>query len=140
MVQAPTTFRSIPLSGVISATAVVLALGLLLAAPCTAAAVGSATAPATAVEYPGTMTDDLASETVSPAFCRHVSLPSGEALPQSHATPRSVDSRPTAPGVLLVSRGGVSGNDPPAGLGLFRGRLQAASRPSLHVLFCTWLA
>jgi hypothetical protein len=140
MTQVPTTFRSIPLPGVLAVAAVVLALGLLSAAPCTAAAAGSAPTPATAVEHPRTSTDGLAGEPVSPVLCRQASLPSGEALRQSHATPRGVGSRPTAPGVLLVPRGGTSGNDLPAWLGLFRGRLPAAARPSLHVLFCTWLA
>jgi hypothetical protein len=140
MTQVPTTSRSIPLPGVLVVAAVVLALGLLFAAPYTAAEVGLAPTPATAPEHPQTSTDGLAEEPVSPAFCWHASLLSGEALRQRHATPRGVDSRPTESGVLLVPKGGASGNELPAWLGLFRGRLPAASRPSLHVLFCTWLA
>jgi hypothetical protein len=141
MTQVPTTSRSIPLPGVLAVAAVVLALGLLFTAPRTAADLGSAPPPATAREHPRTSTDGLAGESISPAFCRHASLPPREeALRQSHAAPRGVDSRPNEPGVLLVPKGGMCGNQLPAWLGLFRGRLPAAARPSLHVLFCTWLA
>src|SRR5215510_9236107 len=102
MTQVPTTSRSILLPGVLAVAAVVLVLGLLFPAPCTAAEVGSAPTPATVHVHPRTSTDGLAGESVSPAFRRHASLPSGEALRQGHATPRGVGSRLTEPGVLLV--------------------------------------
>src|SRR5437870_3095519 len=90
MTQVPTISRSIPLPGVLAVAAVVLALALLFAAPCTGPEVGSAPTPATAREHPRTSTDGLAGGPVLPAFCRHASLPSGEALRQGHAaTPRA---------------------------------------------------
>jgi hypothetical protein len=140
MTQAPTTFRSILLPGVLARAAVVLALGLLFLGPCRPAAADSLPALAPARESPRTSTDGLAGEPVSPAFCRHGSLPSGEAVRHDHATHRGLASRHAQPGVLLVSRGGTPGIELPDRLALFPGRLPAAARPALHVLFCTWLA
>src|SRR5262245_227179 len=139
MAQFPTYSRSMSLPGVV-ALAAVLALGCLFAAPCLAAEAGAAPTPPTACEHPRSSVDILPGEPLSPGFSRHASLPSEHALRHRQAIPRRVDSRPTEPGVLLVPRGATSGNELAAWLGLFRGRLPAAARPSLHVLFCTWLA
>ena len=141
MIQVPTTSRSSPLPGVLAGgAAVVLALGLLFVGLCLPAAAGSPPAQAPPREQPQTSTDGLAGEPVAPAFCRHGSLPSGETLRHDHATRRGVDSRHAQPGVPLVPRGGTPGIELPPWLALFRGRLPAAARPSLHVLNCTWLA
>ncbi len=140
MTWLPTTSRSLPLAGVLAVAAVVLAVGLLFASPSPAAAVGLASLPTTADESPPSSPDSPAGEPASSAFCRRASLPSGEAWRQSHATPRSVDSRSTEFGVLLVPKGGASSTAFPACLDRFRGRLPLAAHPSLHVLFCTWLA
>src|SRR4051812_42979780 len=98
MAQVPTTSRSSPLPGILAAAAVVLALGLLCAAPCLAAAAGSPPALASAPEQPRAPADDGAGEPVPPAFCRHGAPPSGEALRQDHAAQRAVDARHAQPG------------------------------------------
>src|SRR5262249_51354035 len=127
MTQTPASSRPIPPPGVLAVA--VLALGLLCAAP-------SLAAPAS----PPPPADDLAAEPVPSAFCRPGSLPAGEALRHDHPTRGGLDWRPTPPGVLLVPRGGTPRIELPAWLAPFRGRLPSPVRPSLHVLFCTWLA
>src|SRR3954453_5018438 len=100
MNQVPTTFRSIFLPGVLAAAAVFLALGLFFVGPCLAATAEWPTAPAPTHEQSPASTDYQADKPVPSAFCRHGSLPSGEALRQDHATLRDLDSRHAEPGVL----------------------------------------
>jgi hypothetical protein len=140
MTRVPATFRSISLPGVFAAAAVVLVLGLLSAAPCLAAEAGTPPTPTTSCLQPRASADDRAGEAAPSVACRHESPPSGEALRQNHATDRGVVSRHTEPGLRLVPRPGTAGVELPAWLALFRGRLPAAARPLLHVLYCTWLA
>jgi len=137
--RARTTFRSICLPGALAAAAVFLALGLLSAVPSRGTAAGPPPTSDTAPEQHQASTAGGAGEPAPPAVCRPGLPPSGQALHRSHATDRGVDPRHAEPGVLLLPGGSTAGIKCTAWLTL-RGGLTAASRPPLHVLFCTWLA
>ncbi len=130
MTQHPPTSRSIPLPGLLAG--VVLVLGLL------SLGVGLWAGSPTPDQSP-TCTGFVSGEPVSPALSRPVSPPPGEALRHSHVPHGSVDLH-AQPGVLPVARGGTPRTTLPDWLAVFRGRRPPCAHPSLHVLFCTWLA
>jgi hypothetical protein len=130
MTRAQATSRSIFLPGVLAAAVVALALALLAVAPGPAAEDGPPALP----------TASLAGEATPPSAGRPEPPPAHKALRQSHAPDHGVGSRHAGPGVLLVPRRGPTVAELPPSLAPFRGRRPAATRPLLHVLFCTWLA